>query len=140
LTALGIVPTGPAELSLYKQAHYAQPSAHLVRFTLRTDGFISVNTPYRGGELVTKPLVFQGRQLVINFATSAAGGLRVELQDAQAKPLPGFGLADAVEQVGDDIERVVAWKTGPDVSPLSGKPVRVRFVTKDADLFSLQFR
>jgi hypothetical protein len=28
LSALGIVPTGPAEMSLYKQAHYAQPSGH----------------------------------------------------------------------------------------------------------------
>jgi hypothetical protein len=64
-----------------------------------------VNAPYRGGELVTKPLVFQGRQLVLNFATSAAGGLRVELQDREGRPLPGFGLADAVEQVGDDVER-----------------------------------
>jgi hypothetical protein len=140
LTSLGIVPTGPAELSLYKQAHYAQPSAHLVRYTLRTDGFVSVNASYRGGELVTKPLVFQGRNLVINFATSAAGGLRVELRDAESKPLPGFGLGDAVEQVGDDIERIVAWKGGTDVSQLSGKPVRVRFVMKDADLFAMRFR
>ncbi len=140
LTALGIVPTGPAEISLYKQAHYAQASAHLVRYTLRADGFISVNAPYVGGELVTKPLVFQGRQLAINFATSAAGGLRVELQDTEGKPLPGFGLEDAVEQIGDDIERIVAWKTGSNVSQLSGKPVCLRFVMKDADLFSLQFR
>ena len=140
LTALGIVPTGPAEISLYKQAHYAQASAHLVRYALRTDGFISVNAPYGGGELSTKPLVFQGHQLAINFATSAAGSLRVELQNAEGKPLPGFGLEDAVEQIGDDIERIVTWKTGPDVSRLSGKPVRLRFAMKDADLFSLQFR
>ena len=140
LTALGIVPTGPAEVSLYKQAHYAQPSAHLVRYALRTDGFVSVNAPYAGGELVTKPLVFQGHQLAVNFATSAAGGLRVELQDADGKPLSGYGLENAVEQVGDDIERIIDWKTGSDLSRLAGKPVRLRFVMKDADLFSLRFR
>ena len=140
LTALGIVPTGPAEISLYKQAHYAQASAHLIRYALRTDGFVSVNAPYRGGEMVTKPLVFQGHQLAINFATSAAGGLRVELQDAAGKPLSGYGLGDAVEQVGDDIERTVTWKTGSELAPLAGTPVRVRFVMTDADLFSLRFR
>src|ERR1051325_586315 len=43
ITALGVVPPGPAEMSLYKQAHYAQPTAHLLRYTLRTDGFVSVN-------------------------------------------------------------------------------------------------
>ena len=140
LSALGIVPTGPAEMSLYKQAHYAQPSGHLVRYTLRTDGFVSVNAPFAGGSFVTRPLAFTGRELVLNFSAGAAGGLRVELQDAAGKPLPGFALADAVEQIGDEIERVVTWKSGRDVSGLAGRPVRLRFAMQDADLYSLRFR
>jgi len=140
LSALGIVPTGPAEMSLYKQAHYAQPSGHLVRYTLRTDGFISVNAPFAGGSFVTRPLTFSGRELVVNFSAGAAGGLRVEIQDTAGKPLPGFVLADAVEQVGDEIERVVMWKSGRDVSELAGRPVRLRFAMQDADLYSLRFR
>lgn len=140
LTGLGIVPTGPTEISLYKQAHYAQPGAHLLRYTLRTDGFVSVNAPYRGGEMRTRPLKFAGRELVINFATSAAGGLKVELQDADGKPLPGFSVAEAREQIGDDLERVVRWNNHSDLSSLAGKPVRLRFVMQDADLYSLRFR
>ena len=140
LSALGIVPTGPAEMSLYKQAHYAQPSSHLVRYTLRTDGFVSVNAPFVGGSLVTKPLTFTGRELVVNFSAGAAGSLRVELQDEAGKPLSGFALADSVEQIGDEIERVVTWKSGPDLSQLAGRPVRLRFVMQDADLYSLRFR
>ncbi|MBI5775531.1 MAG: hypothetical protein HZA89_17560 [Verrucomicrobia bacterium] len=139
LTALGVVPTSATEMSLYKQAHYAQPTAHLVRYTLRTDGFSSVNAPYRGGELLTKPLKFSGRELVLNFATGAAGGIRVEIQDAAGQPLPGFALADAQETIGDDVARVAAWKGGSDVSALAGKTVRLRFVMKDADLYSLRF-
>lgn len=140
LSALGIVPTGPAEMSLYKQAHYAQPSGHLVRYTLRTDGFISVNAPFAGGEWVSRPLTFEGRALVINFSTGAAGRLRVELQDMAGRPLPGFALADAVDQIGDEIERVVSWKSGRDLSRLAGTPVRLRFVMQDADVYSLRFR
>ena len=140
LSALGIVPTGPAEMSLYKQAHYAQPSGHLVRYTLRTDGFVSVNAPFAGGSFVTRPLTFTGRELVVNFSAGAAGGLRVELQDAAGKSLPGFALADAVEQIGDEIERVVTWKSGRDGSELAGRPVRLRFAMQDADLYSLRFR
>jgi len=140
LTALGVVPTGPAEMSFYKEARYAQPTCHLVRYTLRTDGFVSVNTPFRGGECVTKPLTFTGRELVLNFATGAAGGVRVEIQDADGKALPGYTLAEAVEQVGDEIERVVRWKSGADVGRLAGQPVRLRFVMKDADLYSIRFR
>jgi hypothetical protein len=140
LTTLGVVPTGPAEISIYKQAHYAQPSAHLLRYTLRTDGFVSVNAPFGGGELVTKPIRFSGRELVVNYATGAAGGIRVEIQDESGVPVPGYTLDDAAETIGDEIERVVAWKNGPDVGKLAGQPVRLRFVMKDADLYSIRFR
>ena len=140
LTALGIVPTGPAEMSLYKQAHYAQPSGHLVRYTLRTDGFVSVNAPFRGGEFRTRPMTFSGRELVLNFSTGAAGSLRAELQGQSGEPIPGFTLADSVEQIGDDLERVITWNGGREVGGLSGRPVRLRVVMKDADLYSLRFR
>ncbi|MCP5518654.1 MAG: hypothetical protein H7A45_15495 [Verrucomicrobiales bacterium] len=140
LTALGVAPTGPAEMSLYKQAHYAQPTCHLLRFTLRTDGFASVNAPYAGGEWVTRPLTFAGRELVLNVSTSAAGGVRVELQDADGKPLPGHSLAESREVIGDAIERVVAWSGGRDLSAFAGRPVRLRFVMRDADIYSLRFR
>jgi hypothetical protein len=138
--ALGVVPTGPDEMSLYVQRHYAQPSHHLRRFSLRTDGFVSVNAGYRVGEIITKPLRFAGKELVINFATSAAGGLRIEIQDASEKPIPGYTLADAVEIIGDEIERVVSFKSGSDVARLAGQPVRLRFVMKDADLYAIRFR
>ncbi|MBL9173266.1 MAG: hypothetical protein JNL10_07025, partial [Verrucomicrobiales bacterium] len=140
LTALGIVPTGPAEMSLYKQAHYAQPSSHLVRYTLRTDGFVSVHAPFAGGEFVTRLLTFTGSRLFLNFSTGAAGSLRVELQDLGGTPIPGFTLADSSEWIGDDTERTAPWKSGRSLEFLNGQPVRLRFVLKDADLYSLQFR
>ena len=42
--------------------------------------------------------------------------------------------------IATEISRVVAWKGGPDVSQLTGRPVRLRFAMKDADLFALRFR
>jgi len=78
--------------------------------------------------------------LVINYATAAAGSIRVEIQDAGGKPLPGYALADSAETSGDEIEQVVAWKNASNVNPLAGKPVRLRFVLKDADLYSIRFR
>lgn len=137
--ALGIVQTGPAEMSLYVNQDYAQPTAHLRRYSLRLDGFSSVRAPYEGGEFVTKPFTFQGDRLLVNFSSSAAGGIRVELQDEAGKPLPGFTLADAVETIGNEIERPVRWKNGASVKSLAGKPVRIRFVMKDADLFAVRF-
>ena len=34
---------------------------------------------------------------------------------------------------------IVRWKGDSDVSALAGKPIRLRFVMKDADLFALKF-
>ncbi|MHC4180776.1 MAG: hypothetical protein ACYSWU_25025, partial [Planctomycetota bacterium] len=81
--AWGVVPTGSEEISLYICEHLRYPTHRLRRFTLRTDGFVSVNARYAGGEMVTKPLTFAGRKLVINYATSAVGSVGVEVQDAE---------------------------------------------------------
>lgn len=138
--ACGVIQTGPTEMSIFVQRHYGQKTAHLERLALRIDGFASIHAPYAGGEFVTHPLTFTGKQLEINCSTSAAGGIRVELQDAGGKPVPGYTLDESIEIFTDDLARVVAWKkSGSDVAPLAGKPVRLRFVMKDADLYSLKF-
>lgn len=137
--ARGVVPTGDAEMSMYVQRNYGQRSHHLQRLVMRTDGFASVSAPYSGGELVTKPITFDGKQLVINFATSAAGSVWVELQNEDGTPIPGFSRADCDEIVGDDIERLVTWKGSGNVFAHRGTPVRVCFALKDADVYSLQF-
>lgn len=137
--ALNVVQTSPTEMSVYVNADYAQPTAYLRRYSLRLDGFASLRADYGGGGFVTKPLVFSGKQLEINFSTSAAGGLRVEIQDQDGKALPGFALDDCREQIGNEITRVVSWKGGSHVSSIEGKPVRLRFLMKDADLYALKF-
>ena len=124
---------------VYVESNYAQPTVHLRRYSLRLDGFASIRAPYSGGELITKPLTFSGKRLVLNFSTSAAGDIRVEIQDVEGKPIPGFSLQQANEVIGDEIERAVSWKDGEDVGSLAGKPIRLRFVMKDADLYALRF-
>jgi hypothetical protein len=138
--AYGVLQTSPTELSLYVLRHYQQVDPYLERMTIRIDGFASVNAPYDGGEVVTKPFTFSGKELVLNCATSAAGSVRVEVQSENEQPIPGFSLDDCPEIIGDEIERVVKWKNGNDLSGLLGQTIRLRFQMKDADLFSLRFR
>jgi hypothetical protein len=136
---LNVVQTSPAEISVYINRNYAQPTAQVHRYTLRLDGFAAVHAPYAGGEMITRPFTFQGKQLEINYSTSAAGFIRVELQDASGQPVAGYTLADAVEIVGDHLARKVTWKPGSDLFVLAGKAVRLRFAMKDADLYSMRF-
>lgn len=136
----GIVPTGDKEISVYIQRNYGQPTGHITRYSLRPDGFVSVNAPYQGGEMLTKPLVFSGKELVLNFATSAAGSIRVEIQEPAGTPISGYSLADSPEIIGNMLEGIVSWKNGSDLSALAGKPIRLRFVMQDADLYAIQFK
>jgi len=140
IAAQGLLQTGPRELSLYVTRAYGQAACCIERLTLRLDGFGSAYAPPAGGEALTRPLRFTGQTLEVNFATGAAGNLRVELQDAKGSPIPGFALADCEELKGDEVARVVAWKGARDVGPLAGRPMRLRFAWKDADLYSFRFR
>ena len=131
----------PAELSVYaSEGCWAGASVALRRYTLRIDGFASMHASLSGGEFTSRPVVFSGTELVLNLSTSAAGGVCVELQDAIGDPIDGFALADADEVFGDSLERVVKWDGRSDVSALAGKPVRLRFSLRDADLYAFRFR
>ena len=145
--AWGMLETAPDEISLFLQRHYTFPSNHLERMVIRTDGFMSVHAGYAGGELITRSLTFEGENLILNFASSAAGSIHLEIQDAEGQPLPGFALEESPRIFGDEIEHTVRWdRSHPratsekPLARIAGKAVRLRFVMKDADLYSLRFK
>ena len=134
-------PGSTKELSIYaSEGGWLGRANRMRRYTLRIDGFVSVHAPMSGGEFVTRPLRFDGKHLVVNYATSAAGSIRAEIQTERGEPIPRFTLAESHEIFGDQLQRTVSWKEGDDVSQLTGKPVRLRFVMKDADLYSFRFQ
>ncbi len=134
------LPGAANELSLYAgESYWTGNSSEVRRYSLRLDGFVSVNAGWSGGEVVTRPVRFQGGRLRLNFSTSAAGALRVEIQNAAGQPIPGFTQADSDEVFGDAVDRTVSWKNSTDVSSLAGTPVRLRFLLKDADLYAFRF-
>ena len=141
--ALNIVQTGPAEMSLYVNQNYAQPTAALHRYSMRLDGLASLRAGRAGGVVTTRPLTFEGDRLELNLSTSAAGGVRVELQREDGTPYEGYALADCVEQIGNELDRVGTWRREgartSDVSALAGEVVRLRFHLVDADLFAMRF-
>lgn len=137
--AWGIVPLNEREIGIYTTDHYRHPTARLVLNTLRTDGFVSLYADATAGQAITRPFTFTGDRLVLNYATSAAGVVRCELSDAEGKPYPGFALGDSEVLYGNELAHTFAWKAGADVSSLAGKPVRLRVLLKDADLYSFRF-
>ena len=139
VVAWGVVPTGDDEISVYYSRNYRHPTSHLRRGVLRTDGFVSLNGPPSGGEAVTRPIVFSGNTLEINYRTSAVGSVEIEIQDAAGSSISGFRLHESDELFGDDIDRTVTWRGSSDVGALAGQPVRLRLVLRDAEVYSFRF-
>jgi hypothetical protein len=142
--AAGMLQTAPDELSIYYSQHYRHGTAHLRRGILRLDGMVSVNGGYEGGEIVTRPFRYKGDTLVLNYETSGVGSIRLELQDEQGNPIPGYELENFPPLWGDQVEHVVTWTANPrwgtSLKKLEGIPIRLRVVLRDADLYSIQFR
>ena len=137
------LPSRPNELSVYAtEAYYEGPDSRVRRFVFRKDGIVSVRA--RQGGLTSRPLTFSGRQLVVNYRCltkgTKGGSLRVELLDAAGDPIDGFTAADCVSLTGDRVAATVAWKGQRGLAGLSGTPVKLRFVLKNADLFSIRFQ
>ncbi len=116
-----------------------QRSSQVRRYVFRTAGLVSIHAPFEGGSVQTRPFTFTGKRLQINYATSAVGSLRVEVQTPEGRPIEGLALTDCGEIFGDEISRTVRWKSSAQLASLSGQPIRLRFVMRDADLYSLKF-
>ena len=107
----------------------------------------TANAPYADSltkdeaQLVTGPMNGQPGEveLRINFATSAAGSIRCELQTADGQPIPGYTLDDCDELYGDSLDYPIRWNGISELKPLAGKPIRLRFQLKDADLYAIRF-
>ncbi|MCC7084376.1 MAG: hypothetical protein IT427_05150 [Pirellulales bacterium] len=117
------------------------PSGRLRRFVYRIDGFVSARAGVSGGAIVTKPFIFQGDNLVINYIAWPAhsGEVQVEMEDADGKPIEGLTVDNCAPLRGDEISQSVAWKSHVKVGAFAGQPVRLRFQLKHADLFSFRF-
>ena len=86
--------------------------------------------------LVTKPLTFDGKELHLNFSTSAYGYIYVDVLDEDGKQLSD---KKSFEIYGDTIDRKICFEDGTDFSEFIGKPIRLRFKMRDAKLYSMWF-
>ncbi len=140
ITAWGMLETSAEEFSIFVNEHYEWDDACLRRYAIRRHGFASVHAPYAGGSFVTKLFRFTGNQLTLNYATSAAGGIRVGIiGDGTGWPASDFAVEDCDLIYGNELNRVVSWRGNSNLSRFEGKMIRLKFEMKDADLFALQF-
>jgi len=123
------------ELSMYvPMGRFTNKPAKIYRYSLRLDGFVSAYAPWYGSQLVTKPFIYDGNELYINFSTSVYGNVRITLH-----ALDGSGDISTTEMFGDSTNRHVRFKDGNTPAQLRGKPVEMTINLQDAHIYSFKF-
>ena len=96
---------------------------------LRRDGFVSLDADSTGGDITTRPFTAPADRLFVNLQASR-GQIRVHALDAA-----GDTIATSVPLTGDQTRAAVRW-SGGSIEALKGKQVSLRFVLRDAQLYS----
>lgn len=130
----------PNELSIYAvESYQTHTESRLRRYALRIDGFGSIHAKSQEGVVETKALTFEGKELSLNAATSAAGYIKVEVLNEDGSIVDGFSAEQCDLIYGDSLDRRVSWKGETNMSSLVGKPIKLRFIMKEADVYSLKW-
>ena len=135
--AYGMIDSGREYYNLYTiDRHFSLGySKPLNRYEIRKDGFACYASGGGEATLVTKPIIFDGGELHINFETSAYGYIYVSVLDEDGNDVSG----ESVEVFGNNIDRRVVFGEGFDISRYSGKAVKMSFRMRDAKLYSMKF-
>lgn len=140
MTAYGLVetsadePYSPNEISCYVAKGYRVKKVDFWRYTVRIDGFLSWFAGSDTAEVITKPFTLQNENMFINFATSASGGLNIEVLDKGGNPIDGY---ESGVLFGNNINRPVEFEKP--LSDLVGKEIKIRFKLNDCHLYSYTF-
>ena len=136
--AYNLVDAGDENYYIYEiglHLTYGAPKP-LYRYKIRKDGFACIYADSTERTVVTKPFTFEGKDLHLNFSTSAFGYIFVDVLDEDGKMLSD---KESFEIYGDTIDRKISFADGSDFSKYEGKPIRLRFRMCDAKLYSMKF-
>lgn len=135
-SAYNLIDSGHEVYYMYERGcqHSSGCAKPLYRYEIRKDGFACWMADGEERVLVTKPMIFNGDDLHLNFSTSAAGHIYVDVLDEFGDPIDG---ASSFEIFGDTIDRTIYLETGERFGKYSDTPIRLRFRMLEAKLYSL---
>lgn len=126
----------------------------LGRAMFKRDRIVGIEAGAEGGIFTTRPLIFEGRHLVVNIEpTGPQPRLEIEMrsvgtvttQDAahgrymEDAPCPGYTFRENIPLSADELEAPVRWTSRPEVGEWAGKPVRLSFRMRSMRIYAFQF-
>ena len=105
--------------------------------TLRRDGFVSLEGGQEAGTMLTKPFRMPAGELHVNSTANSQGRITAALCNESGRPIKEFSESEPV--TGDICDETVSWSQEIPGS-LRGKTVRLKFVIRNANLFSCRWK
>jgi hypothetical protein len=103
--------------------------------TLRRDGFAALEAGPERKSVTTRRLRFGGKYMFVNAAVPD-GELRVEVLDADRRPIEPFSLEKAIPVRVDSTRHRVEWTNARDLARVANSPVRFRFHLTNGSLYA----
>ena len=116
---------------------------------LRLDGFVSLDARApRRGILITRPLISEGKQLVINARCRDGGSIAAEVVNLRDEVFPGYSRQECDVFKGDEVRHICSWKGKSELPPVPSRYPRYpepeferyrkfRFYMENVELYSL---
>ena len=116
---------------------------------MRQENIVGMHANHvRQGILITRPLISEGSQLVINAECGSRGSIQVEVVDATDRVVPGFSREECDVFTGDDVNHVVTWGGQANMPVHKGRARypepenerfrKFRFYLLDAEIYAMQ--
>ena len=104
--------------------------------TLRRNGFVSRDAGPGRGSLRTPLILLEAARLTVN--ATVEGEMRLRVLDGTGTPIPGFDRTDGAPVIGDSVAHPVTFAGR--LQTLRGRPVRLEFSLRDAELYGFDLR
>jgi len=109
---------------------------HIGLAKLRRDGFASLNAGETPGQIMTRPLTFQGKSLFVNADIAEDGWVKAAVLSRDSQPVSGYTIDDSVSLIKDTTKGRMTWKGKEQLDPPGDDHLRVLFKLKNAKLHS----
>lgn len=130
-------------LLLYAQSkrghHSVDMQIDIGMATMRLDGFAAMTAGEAEGSLLTQPLRFSPGRLFVNADVQPGGSLKAEVIDEKRAVRTGYELAACKGIAEDSIKAPLIWKQKTTIEHTNEESYQVRFVLRNAKLYSFWF-
>lgn len=109
---------------------------HIGLAKLRRDGFASLNAGATPGQIVTRPLTFAGKNLLVNADVADGGWVKAGVLSRNSQPVAGHELENAVPLTQNTTKGRMTWKAQEKLPSLEEDHLRIQFQLKNAKLYS----